>query len=372
MPIQSRANIKDNFRQYERPEQEDYHNWIDSFIHKDGEDELTVDNNGNVGIGVTNPEAKLDINGAIRFSKHEEGTLMYYSTSKSGSPAGSNDGFRLRFDNDFFGPSRDGVVFEKTHTNQVDPDGGFAFVNTGNDGTPQTAMVIQGNGNIGIGANADNRARLLVNGLIETSSQGIRFPDGTLQETSAKKMGWVYSVLKALQIRKLDVLNDPLNENPGPSFYINNGKFSTAPVPSVVIGGVGVRSINGSGEFLINAPNNSRVNQIRLIGSSSDLSNVSIGFSSFHWIFLTVYYIKTIPNPSEGGLTTDSVKILETNFSTNFGNNPPQSTVPFDRQYNINLPSDYDSSNGILVLRIGFWNGGSGRVNFDAFGMYLQ
>ena len=74
---------------------------------------------------------------------------LFDHTNPGGTPDG--DGFRVYYENSFFGSGQDAMVVEKTDGNQANPDGGIAFVNTGNDGDRNTAMSIRGDGNVGIG-----------------------------------------------------------------------------------------------------------------------------------------------------------------------------------------------------------------------------
>lgn len=87
--------------------------------------------------------------------------FIFHSSNESGPPTG--DGFRLRYDSNFFGSNQDGLVIEKTDGNAGNPDGGIAFVNTGNDGIEQTSLVIRGTGNVGIGTK-NPTAKLVVTG----------------------------------------------------------------------------------------------------------------------------------------------------------------------------------------------------------------
>ncbi|MBL1179974.1 MAG: T9SS type A sorting domain-containing protein [Bacteroidetes bacterium] len=105
---------------------------------------------------------KIAVHGAI-FATHlsgfagnlqpgRHGTILYGATNMLGPPTG--DGFRIRWDNHFFANFNEALIFEKTDFNQNFPNGGasgIAFVNTGNDDIVRTAMVIKGNGRVGIG-----------------------------------------------------------------------------------------------------------------------------------------------------------------------------------------------------------------------------
>ncbi|KPA10398.1 conserved hypothetical protein, secreted [Candidatus Magnetomorum sp. HK-1] len=110
--------------------------------HKNPEEniKLSVLNNGKVII-----YNRLEIKGAAVV----RGNIGLFGTDPDASVP--NDGFRFRFNGNFFGTNLDAMIFEKTDGNHVNPDGGIAFVNRGKDGIPETAMVIKGNGNIGIG-----------------------------------------------------------------------------------------------------------------------------------------------------------------------------------------------------------------------------
>jgi len=140
---------------------------------------LIIDQSNNVGIGTTSPASKLDVSGAIKYSGSFTGTILYGYTNSAGTP--TSDGFRVRQDGGFFGGSGDALVIEKTDGNADSPDGGIAFVNTGQDGIEDTAMVIRGNGNVGIGTTSPG-AKLEVAGNFRATG-GIE-PDWD--------SGWVY------------------------------------------------------------------------------------------------------------------------------------------------------------------------------------
>ena len=145
-------------------------------------------NFGNVGIGTASPDAKLDVDGAIKLPVSPEpghAVLIFNDPFTGGTP--DTDGFRLIHDNDFFGTDNDALVFEKTDNNHTIPDdgkSGFAFVNTGRDGNQATALVIKGDGSVGIGTTTPGQ-KLSVAGTVESTTGGFKFPDGTTQATAA-------------------------------------------------------------------------------------------------------------------------------------------------------------------------------------------
>jgi hypothetical protein len=82
----------------------------------------------------------------------------------SGTP--TNDGFRIkRVGGNVFSANsaHDFLVFEKTDGNDINPDGGIAFSNTGMDGIEVPALIIRGTSNVGIGFLTPSQ-KLAVNG----------------------------------------------------------------------------------------------------------------------------------------------------------------------------------------------------------------
>jgi hypothetical protein len=106
-----------------------------------------VRSSGNVGIGTTTPGAKLEVAGAIK--GQPSGVILFNDPNEVGMPGG--DKFRIIYNDNFYGPSLDALIIEKTDVNNLDPDGGISFVNTGSDGVVEPALTIRGSGNVGIG-----------------------------------------------------------------------------------------------------------------------------------------------------------------------------------------------------------------------------
>lgn len=75
-------------------------------------------------------------------------TLEYAGTNPSGTPDG--DGYRFRYDPTYAGYSGTGdfFIYEKTDGNAANPDGGFLWVFTGNDGVVEESLEIGGDGNM--------------------------------------------------------------------------------------------------------------------------------------------------------------------------------------------------------------------------------
>lgn len=149
-------------------------------------DIISLTDVGNVGIGTATPSEKLTIkDGALSFVPQDVAFSNMYRT-----PASFGETFRifLQNDQDYGNPfgtnNNNAIIFENQDNNNPDPDDGMYFVNTGSDGVPQVAMAIKGNGNVGVGTIAPAQ-KLSVAGVIESTSGGVKYPDGTVQTTAA-------------------------------------------------------------------------------------------------------------------------------------------------------------------------------------------
>ena len=120
-------------------------------IGVDGINSYFQNHGGNFGIGTNNPTEKLEINnGGIRING-------FYGIGFDDQPFGNNtpngnEGAKIYFDNTLTAdPNKDYLVIEKKDGSSVNPDGGIAFANRGNNGLLSASMLIDGFGNVGIG-----------------------------------------------------------------------------------------------------------------------------------------------------------------------------------------------------------------------------
>ena len=119
-------------------------------------DRITIDNTGNVGIGATNPVAKLEIEGGDHL-------LQLNTTSSSGSPYMSFNqaGARRSFIQNSY-DSYNGNVLKL-----ASEYGGISFF-TGTSGTETQKVIIQSNGYVGIGITNPSQT-LHVNGPMQST-----------------------------------------------------------------------------------------------------------------------------------------------------------------------------------------------------------
>ena len=123
--------------------------------------------NGNVGIGTTSPNSRLDVSGDIRI--HENDFFLRGGTDP-------NHGLGWYGDlKTFDGNNVDGPVLY-----------GFTggALGTNNNGTQKQVLSWKSDGNVGIG-DPNPSEKLTVAGTIESTSGGVKFPDGTTQTTAA-------------------------------------------------------------------------------------------------------------------------------------------------------------------------------------------
>lgn len=139
---------------------------------------LSLDHDtGNVGIDTMEPSEKLELLGGGIQLNGEYG-IGFKEIPYDG--AVTTEGAKIYYDYDFLSINGDFLVIEKTDSNtgQNNPDGGIVFTNKGVDGIRDTAMIIRGNSNVGIGT-TDPNSKLEVSGGDIRVTGGSFIDDGT-------------------------------------------------------------------------------------------------------------------------------------------------------------------------------------------------
>ncbi len=128
-------------------------------------------NRSNAWIGVgksTDPRDRFDLEGgAFRISRGSSGSNSFVN------PAAEDFRMFVQNDADNANPYGTGdnsaIIFENQDHNNLDPDDGMYFVNTGSDNTPEVALSIKGGGNVGIGTTTPSRDLTIGNDTIRFS-----------------------------------------------------------------------------------------------------------------------------------------------------------------------------------------------------------
>ena len=210
-------------------------------------DHIYNTNAGNVGIGITSPASMLHVSGQVRTSVYQQGDVTVGDASSNGL------GMAVRMVEMHLPP--DPAEFFNA---DICYDGSRLSLLTGTtsaDPSPGNGLVITNNGWVGIGTRFPG-AHLTVAGVIQSTSGGIKFPDGTVQDTAADDVLWqangsdVYYDSGNVGIgydspnRKLYILED----TPGIAFPLKLDN----PHPTMGEDGVGILfSTGGSGGGLI-------------------------------------------------------------------------------------------------------------------------
>ena len=123
---------------------------------------LVLGSNANVGIGTSTPEARLQVSGG--------GVLL-----------DNNQGFFFKDTNN---ANKRVLLADPNNILRMGSGGALGFNEMRFDlATPGSVMTLNSAGNVGIGTTVP-ASRLTVSGLIETTSGGVKFPDGTIQTTA--------------------------------------------------------------------------------------------------------------------------------------------------------------------------------------------
>ncbi len=156
-----------------------------------------------VGIGTSTADQRLEIVGGGMQLNGGFGIGFAGETPLEGNRVA--EGARFYYDGDFLGGSSDFLVLEKTDINQTDPDGGIAFTNRGSDNIRELAMVIRGNGCVGIKTNAPVYALELPNNTNVAIGRAranawVTYSDGRLKSA---RQALPYGLATVMQLRPM-------------------------------------------------------------------------------------------------------------------------------------------------------------------------
>jgi hypothetical protein len=254
---------------------------------------VSVDNDGN-----TTFSNDIDVKDGWINSERLTGTNLVSIMRNDLGPVGTstNDGYRMyqvqrpEAGLPFQDAISDYVVFEKTDANHAPVDGGFAFLNTDKDDNTTISMIIEGDGQVGIGGIENPSEALEVNGNVKADKF---IGDGSMLTniTAGNVVGKVASAANA------DVATNASNVSGGTitNSTIQNGVINGATLVNVSIPGGSnvmvskVSSPNGAipaltadnaGDIEIAFGNlvvNGTVIADKFIGDGSMLTNVSAG-----------------------------------------------------------------------------------------------
>lgn len=359
---------------------------------------LTTDGILGIGIDPPDPDARLDAFGPIRWTNGftagmaHDGTVLYGVTNMNGTPINNpllndSDGFRIRFENDFAGVNIDSWIFEKTDGNDVDPDGSIVFMNTGNDGVKELAMIIEGNNDIGIGpdyvANPPGN-RFEIDAIPATDASGLRFRQ--LNNASPVTYGNPNNVFLTVDDNGDVVLVDAPSSGGGGGGTVDafNGTSIDPSNGKVVLGnnmGATLAQLESNREIPMNnhnvvftdntATNNSITNRIG-IGTNGPLARLHVKVNSN--ITQSASTTVRLDNGHSGNLSGTSNKgILNNVVGDNYNNEGMVINVENASNSNVGITTIVNTSNvGIGSNRGGSFLAENGENNHGVGGSALS
>ena len=201
----------------------------------DNDEKMRIQSDGNVGIGTSAPGEKLSIVGR---TSSKTGYLLDIEEDRGTNYTGGFASKALSFS---YGDSvMAGVGVMGSSTNSVGVPNYF-YINVGpknHNDYSQPQMVVKANGRIGIGM-TNPRSPLTVSGIIESTSGGFRFPDGTIQSTAATggSGSIVHSATQNIQLNNHWLSGDGGNEGVFVASSGNVGIGTTAPNEKLEVNG---------------------------------------------------------------------------------------------------------------------------------------
>jgi hypothetical protein len=306
---------------------------------------------------------------------NNNGTAIFYKDIKVPNFTGTNgyilgtdlvnkpisDGFRMKYGTNFFGLNRDALIFDKTDLNARDPDGGIAFVNTGNDGIAELAIAIRGSGNTGIGT-INPSEKLEVAGNIKA----VRFIGNGSGLTNISTSGISNLSIDSLTDAKSDGSSIFLGDQSGRSDsggnenialgYLSLTASTTAKYNTVV----GAKSL---WKFK-NGNHNTAVGHQAMWMSDSGEGNTAIGSSALSWAasgsYNTAVGTYSLSGSTQTGSNNTAVGVSSLSKNTNgfensaLGKNSLSSNTTGFRNTAVGVESLFGNSTGYFNTASGF------------------